>query len=426
MDKNIDMKNKLRILSPDSVRNITIKQAFEFLESSKQKGMVLGLSSMCELTEKLGNPQNKLKNIIHIAGTNGKGSVGAFIEAVLAEAGYTVGRYSSPAVLSYFEIFRKNCKNITEAEYCTCMEQIMAVKTDAQPTAFEIETALAFLYMADCDYCIIETGLGGREDATNVINIKKLAVLTPISLDHMHILGNSIAEITAEKCGIFNSLTSVISSKQVSEAEAVIRANAQELPLTFAQETSNVRAAENYQLFDCGEYKDIKISLLGAFQPENAATALTALQALGISEKHIRAGFKKTVWHGRFDMISKNPVIIADGAHNRSAFIQLKKTLVEYYPDRKFNFITGVLKDKEYTAAAEIFSPIADKVYTITPDNPRALTADDYAEEFKKHGINAVPTEISDISKVTDKNGINVIFGSLSFMDKVFEAVKVC
>lgn len=416
------MENKLCILPLSSARNITIEQALEFLESSKQKGMVLGLSSMRELTEKLGNPQNKLKNIIHIAGTNGKGSVGAFIEAVLAEAGYTVGRYSSPAVFSYFEIFRKNCKNITEAEYCACMGQIMAVNPSA--TAFELETALAFLFMQDCDYCIIETGLGGREDATNVIDIKKLAVLTPISLDHMHILGNSIAEITAEKCGIFNSLTSVISSKQVSEAEAVIRTHAQELPLTFAQEASNIRAAENYQLFDCGKYKDIKISLLGAFQPENAAAALTALQALGISEKHIRAGLEKTVWHGRFDMISKNPVIIADGAHNRSAFLQLRKTLAEYYPNRKFNFITGALRDKEYTAAAENFSPIADKVYTITPDNPRALTADEYAEEFKKHGINAVPVEISDIPGVIDKNGINVIFGSLSFMDKVFEIIK--
>ncbi len=401
---------------------ITTKQAFEYLEKSKQRGMVLGLSAMRELMEKLGNPQNKLKNIIHIAGTNGKGSVGAFIEAVLTEAGYTVGRYSSPAVFSYFEIFRKNNKNITESEFCTCMEKIMSTKTELAPTSFEIETALAFLYMSDCDYCIIETGLGGREDATNVIDIEKLAVITPISLDHMHILGDTVAKITAEKCGIFNPLTTVISAKQMPEAEEVIRQY--ELPLTFANDTDNIRHYENYQTFDCGEYKDVKISLLGAFQPDNASTALTALKALGISEAQIRKGFEKAVWHGRFDLISKNPVIVADGAHNKSAFLQLRKTLNEYYPDCKFNFITGVLKDKDYHSATEIFAPISDKVYTITPDNPRALNNSEYAEEFRKHSVNAVPIDIEDIPRIINKDGINVIFGSLSFMERVFEVLK--
>ena len=397
---------------------ITVKQAFEYLESSKQRGMVLGLSVMRELTEKLGNPQNKLKNIIHIAGTNGKGSVGAFLEAVLTEAGYTVGRYSSPAVFSYFEIFRKN---ITEPEFCSCMEQVMSVKTDTPPTSFEIETAIAFVYMSDCDYCIIETGLGGREDATNVIDIEKLAVLTPISLDHMHVLGDTVAKITAEKCGIFNPLTTVISTKQTPEAEEVIRQFSAKLPLTFADNAVNIRNCENYQLFDCGEYKDIKISLLGSFQPDNASTALTVLKALGISEPQIREGFKKAVWHGRFDVISKEPVIIADGAHNKSAFLQLRKTSEEYYPDKKFNFITGVLRDKDYSSAAKIFAPVADAVYTITPDNPRALDNKAYAQEFKKHKINAVPIELADIKKAINPDGINIIFGSLSFMNRVFE-----
>lgn len=403
---------------------ITIEKAFEYLESSNQRGMVLGLSVMRELTEKLGNPQNKLKNIIHIAGTNGKGSVGAFLESVLTEAGYKVGRYSSPAVFSYFEIFRKNNKNITESELCSCMEQIMSVKTDTAPTSFEIETALAFIYMSDCDYCIIETGLGGREDATNVIDIEKLAVLTPISLDHMHVLGDTVAKITAEKCGIFNPLTTVISAKQTADAEEVIRQYSAKLPLTFADDAVNIRNCENYQLFDCGEYKDIKISLLGAFQSDNASTALTVLKALGISEMQIRKGFEKAVWHGRFDVISKKPLIIADGAHNKSAFLQLRKTLEEYYPDRKFNFITGVLRDKDYPCAAKIFAPIADAVYTITPDNPRALDNKAYAQEFKKHKINAVPIELTDIKKAINPDGINIIFGSLSFMDKVFEILN--
>lgn len=394
-----------------------------FLKNASAKGISMGLDTMRSLTTALGNPQNKPKNIIHIAGTNGKGSVGAFIESVLISAGYSVGRYSSPAVFSRFEIFKKNGICITESEYLEYMDKIQSV-AEITPTIFEAETALAFLWFKDCDYCIIEVGLGGRLDATNVIDSNKIAVLTSISLDHMNILGSSLEDITAEKCGIFNTRTQVISTDQVQSVKDVIISKAKSLPLKFSDKPQNICFDGEYQSFDYKDLQNIKISLLGSFQPANAALAIEVLKSLNISEKYIREGLKSTVWHGRFDVISRSPMIIADGAHNRNAFSELAKSLKTYFPNRKFTFVTGVLADKEYTEAARILSPLAERVFTITPDNARALNNKDYAAEFKKYGIDAVPTTLSEIHSIADKDKITVAFGSLSFMKTLFNEVN--
>ena len=394
-----------------------------FLNNATSKGISMGLDTMRSLTTALGNPQNKPKHIIHIAGTNGKGSVGAFIEYALISAGYSVGRYSSPAVFSRFEVFKKNGICITESEYLEYMDKIQSV-AEATPTIFEAETALAFLWFEDCDYCIIEAGLGGRLDATNVIDAKKTAVLTSISLDHMNILGNSLEEIAAEKCGIFNPNTQVISTEQVQSVKDVIISKAKSLRLKFSDKPQNIHFDSEYQAFDYKDLQNIKISLLGSFQPTNAALAIEVLQALDVSEEHIRKGLENTIWHGRFDIISRSPMIIADGAHNRKAFSELAKSLKAYFPNTKFTFVTGVLADKEYTEAARILSPLAERVFTITPDNARALNNEDYAAEFKKHGIDAIPTTLSEIYNIADKGKITVVFGSLSFMKTLFNEVN--
>ncbi len=389
----------------------------EFIQQTKNKGMVLGLDTMRTLAERLGNPQNKPKHIIHIAGTNGKGSVGAFIESALICSGHTVGRYTSPAVFSHLEVFRKNGKSICEDEYNRLMETVMDTKI--VPTEFEAETALAFLFVSDCDYAVIETGLGGLEDATNIITAPKTAVITSISLDHMHFLGDTIEEIAEQKCGIFNESTMVIAAAQTEAARRIIAQKARRLQLSSAKKTENIRIFDSYQLFDYGAMKDITIRLMGDFQTDNAAAAIETLLTLGINEKDIRYGLEAAQWHGRFEIISKEPIVIIDGAHNRSAFGELKKSLIKYYPDSKFNFITGVLKDKEYNVAAALFAPVAQSVYTITPPNPRALDKAEYAEEFKRHGVNAVPIETDNLKSVLRSDCINVIFGSLSFMAQI-------
>lgn len=396
----------------------------EFLEKLKQKGIMPGLDRMRELTGLLGNPQNKAKNIIHIAGTNGKGSVGTLLEAALLETGCSVGRYSSPAVFDYFEIFRKNGKNITKSEYDRLMEEIKAAaeKMSDLPTAFEAETALAFLYTSDCDYCIIETGMGGREDATNVIDAAKIAVITSVSIDHTKFLGNTVSEIAAEKCGIFNNKTTVICAENSAEVKEIVKEKAQRL--YFADRAENIRTENLRTVFDCGGMRDIELGLLGLYQTENAAAVVKALRILGIEEKHIRSGLKNAVWRGRFDIIRRNPVIIADGAHNKDAFLRLLQSLREYFPNKKYTFITGVLADKDYTAAAEIFSPYANRVYTVTPNNPRALSAEKYAAEYKKFGAYAECAEFSGIPEIIEKNEITVAFGSLSFMERFYKEVS--
>lgn len=395
-----------------------INEVLSFVNEAKHRGIIMGLDNMRLIAERLGNPQNKPKNIIHIAGTNGKGSVGAFIESSLLDAGYTVGRYSSPAVFSYFEIFRKNGANITESEYCICMNMVKSAAHGINPTAFELETAAAFLFMSDCDYAIVETGLGGRLDATNIIDAPKLAVLTSISLDHTGILGNTVEEITAEKCGIITSASTIISVEQ--QAHSIL----EKYPAKFAPTPENIRFMRTYQLFDISGMTDIRINMLGRFQPTNASLAIAVLHALGIDESHIRNGLQSASWHGRFDIISADPLIIADGAHNQSAFEELRKTLDEYFPNEKFTFLTGVFKDKDYAYAAKLFAPLAHKVYTITPDNPRALDNTEYAEKFKQHGAYAEAVTIEDAVRRINKNTITVAFGSLSFMKRLYDEVN--
>lgn len=405
---------------------MTPEQSLNYIEKLKKRGIVPGLGQMQKLMSRLGDPQNSLKNVIHIAGTNGKGSVGAFIEAALLNTGASVGRYSSPAVFSYFEIIRKNGKDIAPQTFAELISKIKdaAEAEDISPSAFEAETAAAFLYFSGCEYCIIEAGLGGRGDSTNVIDTAKTAVITSVSLDHMNILGSTIEEIAAEKCGIFNDKTTVVVSTQTSEAERVIREKAEGLPVIFAQTPENISFSGFKTSFDLGQMKSLEISLLGTFQPFNAAAAVSVLQSLGIAEKHIRNGLKNAVWHGRFDMVSREPLIIADGAHNRQAFYELRKSLEAYFPGKKFIFVAGVLADKDYRAAAKILSPLAEKVYTVTPDNPRALSAQKLAEEFTKCGADADPIDISRIGSIIQNDKITAAFGSLSFLNKFYEAVK--
>ncbi len=406
---------------------MNIQQAEEYLNMLRESGMSEGIENMRRLAERLGNPQNKPKNIIHIAGTNGKGTTGALTEAALRAAGFSVGRYSSPAVFSRFEIIKKNLKNIQPPEFA---ELITAVKAAAEkenmiPSVFEAETAAAFLYMKDCDFAVTEAGLGGKGDSTNVVTAPKTAVITPVSLDHVKILGGTISEIAAEKCGIFNPYTTVVVAKQTDEALEVIKEKSAGLKTVFAGEPYNVRRFADKTVFDLKEIKDIEIPFCGEYHLTNAAAAAAALMSLGISEKHIKQGFLNTVWRGRFEKISENPAVIADGAHNEQAFFELRKNLEEYYPNEKFVFITGIFKDKNYRAAARIFSPIAKKVYTITPPNERALSGAELAEVFCAYGADVETTSIEKIPDIIEKDTTNVVFGSLSFLGELYKILGV-
>jgi len=402
----------------------------QFLQNASRSGIVLGLSQMSELLERLGNPQDRLR-IIHIAGTNGKGSVGAFLEGILRQKGKRVARYTSPSVFHTLEKYTINSQQISEADFCQCIEKIKSVMDNSlSPTLFEIETAAAFLYFGEqnCDYVLLETGMGGREDATNIIKSPLCSVLTPISMDHMGFLGDTIEKITAEKCGIIKKNCPVVSAVQTDKVKSVIEEFAKENKLIFAKETVYKGFFNGKQYFDYMNIEDIELSALGKYQLDNAALAIeVAKTAEDLSDEEIRNGLKDIMWQGRFEIISDTPLVILDGAHNVGAVNALVESINEYFPDKELNFVTGTFADKEYQKTIPIFAPMAKKIFAITPDSPRALSNTEYAKEIQKYNKNTVASELGKAIKecISDKNAITICFGSLSFLaDAKYEVIK--
>ena len=299
----------------------------------------------------MGIPQDDLK-FVHIAGTNGKGSVLAYLSTVLKEAGYKVGRYISPTLFSYRERIQVNEAYITKEAVARLTGLVkeaadeMAAEHLAVPTVFEMETAISFLYFKEecCDLVVLETGMGGREDATNVVKTTVLEVLASISMDHMGVLGNTLGEIAWNKAGIIKPGTAVVSMKQLPEAMQVIEEECKKqnasLFLADAAEASDVNYGWEEQSFSYGGYKDLKISLAGGYQIPNAVLAvkaLTVLQTLGyeISEEALRAGLLHTAWKGRFTVLQKDPVFIIDGAPQPGCSPYLKRIRGTVFPWKK-------------------------------------------------------------------------------------------
>lgn len=386
------------------------KEAREYIKKASQYGIVPGLDNISKLCDKLGNPQNEL-DIIHIAGTNGKGSVGAFAEQILIESGKKVGRYVSPSVFDYLEQFRINAENMSEDRYAYYISRIseIADKMIPHPTPFEMETAAAFLYFKEeqCDVVLIEVGMGGREDATNVISKSLVSVITPISIDHMKFLGNTLEEIAYQKSGIIKNNGLVVTAKQEDCVMQVIENECRE---------------KNARLIKTDGVTEYEISLSGEYQLENAAVAQTVCRHIdGVTENNIKDGLKNTVWHGRFEKICDKPEFIIDGAHNIDGAKRLKESIEKYYGNRKIVYITGVFADKAYKQIAEITAPLAQKIYTITPNNPRALSAEKYANAISEYNKNveaiSLDTALRLCLNMTDC--VIVAFGSLSFLGEL-------
>lgn len=386
-------------------------EAREYVNEASKYGIVLGLANITRLCGLLGNPQESLK-IIHIAGTNGKGSTGAFIEAILRSAGMKVGRFSSPAVFEYREQFRINGENITEeqyAEYINKIKNITDKEPDFHPTPFEIETALAFLLFSEdkCDASIIEVGMGGMEDATNVITKSLISVITPIAADHTRFLGHSIEEIAKHKAGIIKDGGTVVTAEQSAEIMEIIRQSAKN---------------KNASLFVADSEEAYDISLTGAYQRQNAALAAKVCRLInGVTEENIAYGLKHAVWRGRFEKICDEPEFIIDGAHNPHGARALAQSIDLYFKNRRIIYITGVFRDKEYEKIAEITAPLAEKIYTITPDNPRGLDNKIFAEAIKPFNPNTEAVTLDTALKlcIKETDAVIIAFGSLSFLGEL-------
>ena len=422
------------------------EEARVYLDNVAKYGSVLGLDAMRELLRRLGNPE-KGRKIVHIAGTNGKGSVLAFLSTVLTESGYRVGRYISPTLFSYRERIQVDGEYIEKEPLARLVTRIReaseAMDRDGlrTPTAFEIETALGLLYFAEkkCDIVVLETGMGGRDDATNAIAEVMMEIFASISLDHLGVLGNDLTEIAECKADIIRKNSLVISAFQKEEAAEVLKRTAAErnakLITVDPGQISDVKYGYEEQSFSYGAEKNIRIHLAGAYQIENAALAWEAVQGLRslgfrISDEAFRRGMEKTVWRGRFTCIHREPRVIMDGAHNEDAAKKLAASIETYFPGRKISYIMGVFKDKEYEKVIRITAPYAAKVTAVeTPGNPRALPKEELKKVWETFGVpvttaDTIAEAVKENITSAEKEEIILVFGSLSFLGEAEKAVK--
>lgn len=415
------------------------EEARTYLNQASKKGIVLGLQVMEELMNRLGNPQNSLR-IVHIAGTNGKGSILAYIEQIFRASGYHTARYVSPALGAYENRFLLDGEGVAKDKIPGLVEQVklaadrMEKELGLSPTLFEIETAMAFLCFkeAGSQLVLLETGMGGRLDATNVVETPLLSVIASVSLDHMHVLGNTMAEIAAEKAGIIKEGCDVlIYPENPEEVKDVISQVCREKNAAFYEAADSLKIINetvNGSLFSYGRYKKLEIFLPGKHQIYNAITAVQAVELLKkwycVSEFHVEEGLRRTRWSGRLEKIKENPAVYLDGAHNRDAAKRLAEFVEKHFAGRRILAVVGVLADKEYDKMMEYVLPFVTKTAVITPDNPRALPGKVLLETVKKYCPDAV--DLGDIEnglawaqKEAEKEDVILVFGSLSFLDRI-------
>lgn len=363
-----------------------------------QKGIVPGLEPMRALLERLGNPQNRCP-AVHIAGTNGKGSTAACTAAILQAAGYRVGLYCTPAVFSPYECWRVDGTEIAPEVYARGITKLLAccdamgAAGEPEPTAFEIETALAFWYFAEqaCDIMVIECGMGGRDDATNVLSTTAVSVITSVGMDHMKFLGGTLAEIARAKGGIVKPGVPVVLQGQPPEVLREIRAICAEqnspLYVTRRSDIRMIHMDAQSVTFDYRDIRNVTVSLAGDMQAENAAAAIEAVRSLRrfhMTKKQIRAGLRQVQLPGRVEQLCDAPVLLIDGAHNPNAASRLRAEVLRRYPAGGLVLIAGVLADKDFTEVGRLLAPLAKQIITVTPDNPRALAAEKLADCWRE------------------------------------------
>jgi dihydrofolate synthase/folylpolyglutamate synthase len=395
-------------------------EARAFLKEKETLGSVYGLDSMQELLLRLGNPEKTL-SIVHVAGTNGKGSVISFASSVMRQAGYQVGTYTSPAVFSYEEILQVQGQNIPKEAVARLLSRIRKAAGEmvqdgfSHPTVFEMETAMAFSYFQEtgCELVFLECGLGGALDATNVIAYPVCTAFASISLDHMGILGNSLEAIAKAKAGILKPGVPAVSSSQPPAVRAVLEARAEQYgcPLRFVREE---------------ETEGFPLGLFGLHQRENAALALAILQVLqasgySVSQEAIKKGLREARWPGRLEKIGERPDFYLDGAHNADAGVKLYQSVKFYFTNRKICYIMGVFRDKEYEKLLEILSPLSDSIVTVTAPGKRGLTAQELAKSAEKwYADVSCASEYPEAIRLAEEKagsaGVVVAFGSLSYL----------
>ena len=408
---------------------MTIDEALNYIHSVSWLGSVPGLERITELLDRIGNPQRSCR-FVHIAGTNGKGSTAASLSSILTKAGYKTGLCTSPYIFRFNERMQVNGSDITDNELCEITEFIKphADTMVQSPTEFELVCAITFEFFArkNCEIVVLEVGMGGRLDATNVIEAPLCAVITNIGLDHTRELGDTIEKIALEKAGIIKPGCDTVLYSQVGSVEEVV---------------ANVCAEKNSELFVTDlsllevipgsiggleftyKGKSYRTPLLGVHQAKNAAVAIEVIERLRskgfiIPEEAVKNGFESVFWPARFEIIAKNPWFVVDGGHNPQCAETVAANIRAYFPNMHIVILTGVLADKDYNSLTDIIAPVADEFVTVTPNSSRALSAEDFAKHLKKYGkpvtvSGSISEGVEAAKKLTSPGGVVCAVGSL-------------
>lgn len=379
---------------------MTYTEALEYIHSVTWKGSRPGLERITELLAGLDNPQNKLR-FIHVAGTNGKGSFCAMTESVLRAAGYKTGLFVSPYIKHFNERICVNGAPIGEKELAqaTAIVRPVAERMADAPTEFELITAIGLIHFVrtGCEVVVLETGMGGRLDSTNVIPSPLLTVITGIALDHTAFLGDTVEKIAAEKAGILKKGAPALWGGRNAAARNVIERRAEELGVPFVATEDRPLTVREMTLSgtvaDYGEWQGVQLPLLGTYQPYNMANVLAAIPllrqvGLQISDEAVRQGIATVRWPGRFERLCDDPLILSDGAHNPEG-VEAAVACIKAYFKEPVLLLSGVMADKDYRGMVKTLAPVAAEVFTLTPDNPRSLPAAEFARAFAEVGVPA-------------------------------------
>ena len=421
---------------------MTYREAINYIHSIGWRGSKPGLTRIRELLAKLGNPQDDLK-FVHVAGTNGKGSTCAMIESILRAAGYHTGLFISPYVYCFNERIQVDGQEIGDEELAELVDVIkpIAEAMEDLPTQFELITAAGMLYYKKkhCDIVVLEVGLGGELDSTNVIRTPEVAVITSIGLDHTAILGTSVIEIAMAKAGIMKEGGSVAICGRNREAMLVFQMKAEKVGANIYRPRYDSiefkTRTDEKQVFSYASYDDLELPLAGTYQLDNAALAITVAQILqekgwDIPEEAVRKGLANVRWPGRFDIIHRKPTVLIDGSHNPQAIRVTMDTLRSVYGDKKIIFVTGVFADKDYRTMMTELTPLAKFFVATQPVGERGLDAETLAHTVEFMGRMPVKVEpvIADACAYAwenaDKDDVICVIGSFSLVAPAREAFE--
>ena len=419
---------------------MNVNEAIEYIHSVCWKGSMPGLGRTQELLAKMGNPEKKLK-FVHIAGTNGKGSTASMTASILQQAGYRVGLYTSPYIYRFHERMQVNGVEISDEDLAAVTEYVkpFADAMAESPTEFELVCCVAFEYFLrmQCDIVVLEVGMGGAFDATNVIETPEVAVITNIGLDHTDFLGNTVEEIALTKSGIFKDGGHAVIYRSSESVEKVFEDVCAQRNVSLKKADFDGLRLHSHglegQVFDCGQRKELFLPLLGVHQLKNAAVVLGIIETLQengwhISEQNIRDGLRLATWPGRFDIVGRDPLFIIDGGHNPQCIEALVVNIQDYLKDQHVIALTGVLADKDYADMYKPVMPLVKEFVCITPPNPRKLEAAELAQHLRSVGAKAnacdtIEDGVRAARELAGKDGVVLCFGSLYTIGSIKETL---